>query len=131
MVMITRSTAASRGIKVTGTPVPCRVCAISKARQKAVPKATIPRSKIIGERLFVDITSPHPQTHSIGGAKDWLVVLDDATDNAWNFFLPKKSCLSDTVLVLIKDLWVRYKMRVKIIRCDNAGENMAFMRAAQ
>ena len=79
----------------------------------------------------MDITSPHPQTHSIGGAKDWLVVLDDATDNAWNFFLPKKSCLSDTVLVLIKDIWVRYKMRVKIIRCDNAGENMAFMRAAQ
>ena len=102
---------------MTGTAEKCEDCSLSKARQKNLEKETKERSSIPGERLFVDISSV--KTESFGGSKFWLLVLDDASDYCWSYFLKKKSDLSLTVRGLIKDLKMKYKKRVKFIRCDN------------
>ncbi len=82
-----------------------------------------------GERLFLGISLP--QTTSIGGKKNWLLVLDDCTDLAWSYFLKNKSNLKDEILALIKELKAKFGITVKYIRCDNAGENIALEKACE
>ena len=81
------------------------------------------KSTTPGERLFLDISSV--KTTSIGGAKFWLLVQDDATDMCWSFFLKKKSDLAQSVLTLIINLRLQHSIKVQHIRCDNAGENLS------
>ncbi len=50
---------------------------------------------------------------SIGGKKNWLLVLDDCTDLAWSYFLKNKSDLKDEILALIKELKAKYDITVK------------------
>ena len=59
-------------------------CVLGKAKKAAVSKSAIERSKIKGERLFIDISSPY--TISMGSKKHWLQVLEDSTDHAWSYF---------------------------------------------
>ena len=47
------------------------------------------RSKIPGERLCFDVSSV--KARSFGGAKFWLLVMDDATGYSWSYFLKQKS----------------------------------------
>ena len=49
----------------------------------------------------------------------------------WSYFLKKKSETSDKIISLIKDLKCKYEIVVKIVRCDNAGENLAQQRACE
>ena len=86
-----------------------------------MPTEPIERSKVPGERLFLDISLVKSQ--SFDGSKFWLLILDDATDHCWSYFLKRKKDLSSTVRNLIKDLKAKTKKTVKHIRCDNAGEN--------
>ena len=53
---ITRSTARRYNIDVKGELKPCEHCAISKAKQKAVPKVATNRAKVFGERIFFDLS---------------------------------------------------------------------------
>ena len=53
----TRRTAAFYDWKVMGQFTPCEDCGIAKSRQKNVNKESEARSKIPGERLFIDISS--------------------------------------------------------------------------
>ena len=128
-MVITKTTAVARNINLTGTVQPCGDCMIGKARQKNVPKATVPRSTVPGERLFIDISSP--RVKSYGGSRHWLLVLDDATDLPFGFFLSHKDLLKTQLIPFIKNLKAQYNITVKIIRCDNAGENVAFEKAAK
>jgi hypothetical protein len=89
----TKQTAKARGINLIGPTYPCKDCAIGKGKQKRVSKESVPRSTVPGEKLFIDISSP--KQASIGGSKHWLLVLDDATDCPFSFFLshcPRKTC---------------------------------------
>ena len=61
---------------------------------------------------------------SYGGAKFWLLVMDDATGFIWSFFLKYKSQVKDKMIELIKDLDKKQGYKVKYLRCDNAGENL-------
>ena len=61
--------------------------------------------------------------HSFGGSKFWLLIIDDATDYCWSYFLRTKKQLSQKVRNLFKEMKSRYKKNVKCIRLDNAGEN--------
>ena len=119
---ITRATARYYDIKLEGKFEVCADCAKAKARQKNVPKGddTVRASKN-GERLFFDISSI--KAKSYGGAKFWLLVVDDKTDYAWSYFLKNKSDTPHKITNLIKHLKAKYKFVVSSLRCDNAGEN--------
>ena len=61
--------------------------------------------------------------HSFGRSKFWLLIVDDATDYCWSYFLKTKKQLSQEVRNLIKEIKKRDNKDVKYIRLDNAGEN--------
>jgi len=71
----------------------------------------------------VDISST--ENKSYGKKRFWLLVLDDATDYCWSFFLKQKSKTGKVLMDLIKRLKDNKNVTVKKIHCDNAGENMA------
>ena len=119
--VVTRSTAASRDVVLTGDIIPCEHCMIAKAKQKGVPKIRKERSTVPGQRIFIDISSPTKK--SVGGSKHWLLVLDDCTDMPFSFFLSNKDLLEVNLIPWIKEMKTKHGIVVKIIRCDNAGEN--------
>ena len=126
---MTRATGKHMGLTLMGTFAPCEDCGIAKAKQTKIKKGVSSKSKIPGERIFIDISSP--KTGSLGGKHHWLLVVDDCTDMTWSFFLKKKTKTSEKIISLIKDLKSKYEIVVKIVRCDNAGENLALQRACE
>jgi hypothetical protein len=118
-------TAAYYGVKLRGKLEPCYECSMAKIRQPNVGKDAKHKSTVPGERLFVDISSV--KGTSFGGAKFWVLVVDNFTDKCWSFFVKQRSQLPEQVVLLIKKLRSdqRYTIThvVKIIRCDDAGEN--------
>ena len=117
----TRRTAEYYGIELTGQFGVCENCGRAKSRQKNTSKDTVVRSKVAGERLFIDISSV--KGVSIGGSKYWLAIVDDFTDMTWSMFLKQKSEQVNRIIDFIRDLKVKLNLSVKYIRCDNAGEN--------
>ena len=63
------------------------------------------------------------KARSFGGAKLWLLVVDETTGHAFSFFVKKKSEVPGKIVGLIEDLKAKHGMEVKVLRCDNAGEN--------
>jgi hypothetical protein len=57
----------------------------------------------------------------------WVLVMDDCTSMCWSIFVSAKLKMPDQVVLLIKKLRSdqRYTIKhiVKVIRCDDAGEN--------
>ena len=119
-----RATGKFFGWVVKGKMTKCEECAISKAKQKSVPKESGSKATKAGERLFIDISSI--KATSAGGAKFWLLVIDEATDMKWSFFLKAKSELKEKLIPFVKELKVKDGKIVKYVRLDNAGENTAF-----
>jgi hypothetical protein len=83
-------------------------CAKAKARQRNIPKGnnTVHATKN-AERLYMDISSI--KTTSLGGAKLWLLVVDDKTDYPWSYFLKRKSGTKDKICALAlcaKNSWI-------------------------
>ena len=116
-----RKTAKEFGWKIGGKFTVCVGCSIAKAKQKDIPKLNDHVSKTKGERLCIDISSVKGK--SFGGGRFWLLVVDEATDFKWSFFLKEKSKTSKTIRDLIRMLKTKHNIEVKFIRCDNAGEN--------
>ena len=110
------------GIQITGKLTPCEHCTKGKIRQAYIPKISInQQAKNPGERIFIDISSMiYP---SAGGKKYWLLIVDEATDYTHSFFLKKKSNLVETMIIWIKNLFMKYHIRIKKIRLDNSREN--------
>ena len=118
----TKKTAKYYEIELQGKLEPCEKCLIGKARQKNLLKETRQeKSKTPGHRLYLDISSVKGE--SFGKKKFWLLVVDEATDNCWSFFLKQKSQTAKTIIEFIKNLKSKENIEVKNIRCDNAGEN--------
>jgi len=63
---------------------------------------------------------------SFSKSKYWLLIVDDATDYCWSFFLKSKDKTFKTMIGLVKDLTDIEKKSVKYIWCDNSGENLTF-----
>jgi len=112
------------GVKLTGKFKVCTHCAEAKARQANIPKDVPEENKteVPGERLHMDISSI--KARSFGGAKYWLLVLDEATGFIFSFFLHRKKDTAQIIVDLIRHLRTKGKL-TKFIRCDNAGENLA------
>ena len=70
---------------------------------------------------MIDISSVKaPNNKKVG--RFWLLVVDEATDMKWSYFLRNKSQQVPLLHGFIKNLKEMNKP-VKFIRCDNAGEN--------
>lgn len=52
--------------------------------------------------MFLDISSP--TTLSIGGSNHWALLLDDASDQVFSFFINKKKDLAKTIVPFLKSL---------------------------
>ncbi len=119
---VTRATGKYLGFEVTGKLGRCVDCAMAKAKQKNVRKENSEsRSTVKGGRFYMDISSV--SSKSFGGAKFWALFEDEATKCLWSIFMKKKSELAGKTLKLIKDIRANTGVQVKVIRCDNAGEN--------
>jgi hypothetical protein len=77
---------------------PCYECSLAKIRQNNVGKDAKQNSTVPGERLFVDISSV--KGTSFGGAKLWVLVVDDSTDKFWSFFVMQKSQMPEQEVLL-------------------------------
>jgi hypothetical protein len=82
---ILNNTIKMYGFKSYGNFDICKQCPIAKAQQKSVNKNGLGSSNLPGERLYVDISSI--KERSIGGAKFWVLIVDDYTDYCWSFVL--------------------------------------------
>ena len=123
-----RATAKALGYEIKrGKMKKCPSCAIGKAKQKNVSKTNPKKATDKGGRLFMDISSV--KSASYGGAKFWVLIEDDATEMCWSLFLKKKSELKHQAIPFIKKLKKRTGVDIKIIRCDNAGENKELQKA--
>ena len=94
--------AAHYGWKVKNRFTSCDDCMLAKSRQKDVSKKPGEHSDTPGYRLMIDTTSVRKP--SLGGAKFWLVVMDDNSDFLWSFFLKRKSDQVDVMMKLLQDL---------------------------
>ena len=64
----------------------------------------------------------------IGGRQHWVMLVDEASKYKKSFFLEKNNEQDEPIIDWIKALKARHKNQVKIIRCDNAGENIVLER---
>ena len=64
----------------------------------------------------------------MGGRQHWVMLADEATKYKKSFFLKMKNEQVEPITDWIKALKARHKIQVKIIRCDNAGENKVLER---
>ena len=71
-------------------------------------KKVVSHSKILGERLFCDISSS--SAHTFGGKKHWLLATEDNSNYACCFFLKEKSDLAGVMLCLVKNVKNKYNM---------------------
>ena len=85
-----------------------------------MPKATVKRATVPGERMFIDIMSP--RLIGIGGQTHWLLVLDDVSDCGFSFSMSHKDMLAIRLVPFVKKLKAEFNIDLKIIRCDNWGK---------
>ena len=120
------ATAKYYKVNLTGKVNNCLSCSLEKIRQKYITKKNEDKSKNPGERMYLDISSMRKP--SMGGRQLWVMLVDEATKYKKSFFLKKKNEQVEPIIDQIKALKARYEIQVKIIRCDNAGENKALER---
>lgn len=118
----TKATCARIGINLTGTFPVCSRCAHGKMKQKDTNKYSQERATVKGERICFDISGV--KKDSSGGAKFWLMAIDEATRYQWSYFLKTKKETKVKILELAMELKNKHEIVIKNFRCDNAGENV-------
>ena len=109
------------GVTPLGDLKSCEACGLAKAKQRAVNKTTHVKSKMPGERLFIDTSGPYSET--LGGTRYWVQIVDDYTRIGFSGFVKNKNEIinfAERHFVLLKGLGYE----VKFMRTDNAGENV-------
>ena len=107
-------------VNVYGKLSRCAGCGLIKSRAKATTRTCHKKATSIGERIFIDTTEPYPKSR--GGMKYWMCAVDDFSDKAWTHFAPSK----DHMITFVKDLTTLInglELKIKYLRCDNAGEH--------
>jgi len=82
-----------------------------------------------GKWLFIDIS--HVKSHSYSSSQYWLLAVNDATDFSFSLFLKMKDQMSKAMISLIQELKDSENIIVKMIQCNNLGENITFQAAAK
>jgi len=120
---VTKLTGNYMKLKIQGKMENCENCAIGKMRQKNVPKGPKEKSTKPGHRMYIDLKSS--KYTSTGGSKYWCLAVDEATHMKFSMFLKQKSDMKEKLVPFLKELQHTYGVKVKHIRCNNAGENRA------
>ena len=118
---ITRKTAEMVGIETTGQWGACETCFQAKAKRDAVPKKTVERASVRGQRFFVDVGGTMKHS-SLGGNSYVAIFVDDCTRFKVVKFVKKKSGTTAALLSLIADYVTPQKLSIKCVRTDNGGE---------
>jgi len=101
----------------------CEDCLKGKARRLNLNKESKNKANRPGERLMIDISTIKSTKNKRVG-RYWLLIVDEATDMKWSYFLRKKSNQVKVLMGFLKQL-INSGYNIKFIRCDNAGENVA------
>jgi Arginine methyltransferase-interacting protein, contains RING Zn-finger len=120
----TRDTARLLNWSITrGTLPPCRDCAAAKARQRNVPQVSnhVPTEDING-RVFLDVSTIKGTDDMSVTNQVWLIKVDEATGMKFSTFHSSKNAIVEPTCQQFS-LWKQQGKAVKVIRCDNAGEN--------
>jgi hypothetical protein len=128
----TKATAKQLGWTITGVVKPCESCAIAKAKQKNVPKAS---EHVVatenGQRVFLDISSIKimEDTDKPTTQPYWRIMVDERTQLKFSdFYLTKDGMVEPTCEQLHR--WKAAGRAVKYIRLDDGGENKALQKRA-
>ena len=105
----------------------CEDCLKGKAKRLNINKESKNNSTKPGERLMIDTSSIKTKNNKKVG-RFWLLVVDEATDMKWTFFLKNKDDQVKILVNFVKNLKEIGK-KVRYIRCDNAGENLSLQKA--
>jgi hypothetical protein len=92
-------------IKLTVEPKTCVSCAHSKICQKNINKVTLSKSLKPGDRIYVDIGGTI--WRSYGGAKYWILIVDNYSQYCWSYFVPDKASLKPIMLIFFRLLEVK------------------------
>jgi hypothetical protein len=117
-----KKTVNIHGLKLKGVFKICEDCAVAKARQRNINKDWKGGSQVLGERVYLDISSIKGKSY--GGSCFWALVLDDHTDYCWSLFLKAKSDLKGMFLTLLTVSKIA-GLDIKFIQCNDLGENKA------
>ena len=117
------ATAKDYKVDLVGKVNNCLCCSLKKIRQKNIPKKNEDKSNKPGEMMYLDISSMRKPI--MGGRQHWVILVDEVTKYKKSFFLKKKNEQLKFIVDWIKPLNARHEIQVKIIRCDNSGENKA------
>lgn len=120
-----QKTLKNLGIEPKGTFNRCEACAISKARQKPVRKATSIRATRAGERLFIDTAGPYHA--GINGNRYLVQIVDDYTRMGFSYFIKTKDSIGTGFEQILSQFNVLNK-QVKYLRADNARENKKYVK---
>ena len=118
---ITRKTAEMMGIKTTGQWGACEPCFQAKAKRHLVPKKTVERASVRGQRFFVDVGGPMKHS-SLDGNSYVVIFVNDCTRFKVVKFVKKKSDTTVALLSLIAHYIIPQKLSIKCVRTDNGGE---------
>ena len=108
------------GWKLSGHLSTCESCAKAKAIAKGVSKTGSEIEQKPGDRMYVDISGPYPTT--VGGSKYWVMAVDGHSRMKFSGFITRKSEIAKFVEGILGKMKT-FGHKVKLIRCDNAGEN--------
>ena len=101
----------------------CESCIKAKQKQKNIPKYVDFKATKPGKNVFLDLSSI--KYKSLGGAKFWLLFVDEYTSFKKSYFLHTKNQVTEKGLEFIHLLQLN-NIKVKVFRCDNAAENEKF-----
>ena len=118
----TRLTAKAYGIQLTNKFDNCKFCARAKRAQHRLARSASNVATESGGRMFLDVTSINHQ--SLGGSKHLAGLTDEFSHKKFPIFLKKKSDLLQKLQATLLKIYVQHKVSIKILRMDNAGENL-------
>ena len=99
----------------------CESCIKAKQKQKNIPKYVDFKATEPGGKVFFDLSSI--KYKSLGGAKFWLLFVDEYTGFKKIYFLRTKNQVTEKGLEFIH-LLQSNDIKVKVFRCDNAALGM-------
>jgi hypothetical protein len=128
-IQATKAVAKTLNWKLTGAPEVCKACAEGKAKQKNIVARKKPSDDGDG-RIFLDISSvnntEYPEVENIPKPY-WRIIVDESTQLKFSDFFSSKSGMIEPTCILINK-WIASGKNIKIIRCDDGGENHALER---
>ena len=124
------------GYEITrGAMNPCHSCREAKAKKEPTAKQSgrIP-SLIPNQLMFLDLATvkkPRKCTTIRKISKPvWRLIVDDYSELGFGEFYNTKDAMVEPTCELIH-LWKEAKLPIKVIRCDNAGENKVLQQRLQ